>query len=304
MSAYLLGMLAETPLHPGVGQSVGVVDLPVAREGTTHIPQMPETGLKGALKQVAEEEWPAPAGHAQSENVRSLFGAGDGAGELVFSTGRLLLLPVRRLDGPYAWVTTPLLVERLRRDAARLLGTAPDCAIDNVNRGAIRAGWVDTNHGGGHAAAQPQTVFLEEFSFTASPLKGENSPDAKLIEVLKKLLCSSPAAARLARQLVIMNDEDFVWYAENALPVAARNQLSPEKTSQNLWYEETLPPDTLLYAGIARRTGPRSDPNAEARLSTFASTFRTHIHEKYFQIGGNETVGHGWVRATCVGTLS
>jgi len=54
----LLGLFTETPLHPGAGQSADVVDLPVAREGATGLPQIPDTGLKGALRQWADEKWP------------------------------------------------------------------------------------------------------------------------------------------------------------------------------------------------------------------------------------------------------
>ena len=62
--------------------------------------------------------------------------------------------------------------------------------------------------------------------------------------------------------------------------MAARNQLdSATKVSQNLWYEETLPPDTLMYLLLGER--------ASGTLET-VPTF------DYLQLGGNETVGQGW----------
>lgn len=38
MKGTILGLFSETSLHPGMGQIVGVVDLPVARERTTGYP--------------------------------------------------------------------------------------------------------------------------------------------------------------------------------------------------------------------------------------------------------------------------
>jgi CRISPR-associated protein Cmr4 len=41
MSAMMLGLLAETPIHPGSGQDNGAIDLPVQRERTTDYPVIP-----------------------------------------------------------------------------------------------------------------------------------------------------------------------------------------------------------------------------------------------------------------------
>lgn len=63
----------------------------------------------------------------------------------------------------------------------------------------------------------------------------------------------------------------------------ARNVLDDKKTSQKLWYEEALPPDTLLSLLIGERAA-----GAAAELAAFLETSR------YLQVGGNETVGQGW----------
>ncbi len=49
MKTLLYGMLAETSIHPGAGQSSGFVDLPVAREAATDYPVIVGSSLKGAL---------------------------------------------------------------------------------------------------------------------------------------------------------------------------------------------------------------------------------------------------------------
>jgi len=50
MTAQLTFVHALSPLHAGIGQGAGVIDLPIAREKATGIPFLPGSSLKGALK--------------------------------------------------------------------------------------------------------------------------------------------------------------------------------------------------------------------------------------------------------------
>ena len=83
----------------------------------------------------------------------------------------------------------------------------------------------------------------------------------------------------------MINDQEFSFHARYALAVNARNQLDEQKISQNLWYEETIPPDTLFYALLLAR------PGEESSLGSLVELFRQH---PYLQVGGNETIGQGW----------
>ena len=49
MTTEIIGLLAETYIHPGTGQSAGAIDLPVARERVTQYPFVPGSSMKGAL---------------------------------------------------------------------------------------------------------------------------------------------------------------------------------------------------------------------------------------------------------------
>ena len=101
MKTTMLGLLAETPIHPGTGRSVGVVDLPVAREASTDYPVIVASGLKGALRDKAA------AMGMDDDDVDARFGKPDRAGDLVVCDGRLLLLPVRSLTASFRWATCP-----------------------------------------------------------------------------------------------------------------------------------------------------------------------------------------------------
>ena len=86
----------------------------------------------------------------------------------------------------------------------------------------------------------------------------------------------------------MIDDDDFAWFARYGLAVQARNVLDDAKQSRNLWYEETLPPDSVLYAVVL---GRRDDA-----LAALDALFPER--DPYLQAGGNQTVGQGWFAVT------
>jgi CRISPR-associated protein Cmr4 len=132
----------------------------------------------------------------------------------------------------------------------------------------------------GQGEAQLQ---LEERTFSRT---GDISEG--LVAALAAVCPDAQAAIRLARQLAIVTDRDFAWFARYGLPVQARNALDPDtKKSNALWFEETLPPDTLMYALVSARG---TDAGSIEQLT------QVFGDPAYLQIGGNETVGQGWFR--------
>ena len=262
MRAAMLGLLAETSIHPGAGRSMGVVDLPVAREASTHYPVLVGSSLKGALKDKAAEVAP--------QHVNERFGSPERAGDLLVADARLLLLPVRSLTTAFRWVTCPHLVERYARDLRRAGLTPPPAPV--VNRDEV----LTTRR----EEADGDSLFLEERQFTVA---GE--PDDALVSSIGPLLLHADTRGRLKSQLAVLHDDDFAWFVRYGLALQARNVLDDEtKQSKNLWYEETLPPDTVMHALIAART--------PAALETVSALFPEE--DPYLQAGGNETVGQGW----------
>src|SRR5208282_3302509 len=55
MNTQIVGLVAETSIHPGAGQSSGIIDLPVAREAATDYPFVPGSSVKGALLGLARQ---------------------------------------------------------------------------------------------------------------------------------------------------------------------------------------------------------------------------------------------------------
>ncbi|QDT31141.1 type III-B CRISPR module RAMP protein Cmr4 [Thalassoglobus polymorphus] len=265
MKTMLYGLLAESPIHPGAGQSTGFVDLPVAREAATDYPVIVGSGMKGALLGMARD-------HDWDESQRNdVFGKHDNAGGLLVSDARLLLLPVRSLTSSYMWLTCPHLIDRYDRDRKRTLDS--DDQLQSIVLEDV-------------AEQPPQylgpdvgELFLEERQFA----RAGDLPDG-LIETLIPLFAHDKASARLSKQLVVVSDDSFTWFARYGLPVNARNILNEKnKTSKNLWYEETLPPDSLFYCLLAERSA--------GALGKVNELFGKR---PYIQVGGNETIGHGW----------
>jgi CRISPR-associated protein Cmr4 len=272
MRNVIMGMLAETALHPGTGQDTGVIDLPVSREKITEYPVIVGSSLKGALKDCAEQ-------HKQNRQanleLERLFGNPKQAGAIVVTDGRLLLLPVRSLNSHYKWVTCPYLLERYQRDCD--LAGVPVTPISQ-ELPVLKAAEA--------AAAGKGRLYLEDIHFdiiTFDP--------ASLAAILAPLVKHHSVKARLAHDLVVVNDHEFNYFAKYALAINARNELDDNKISRNLWYEETIPPDTLFYSLLLAR------PGEEKTLASLVNMFELH---PYLQVGGNETVGQGWCVVHCI----
>lgn len=263
MKTAMLGFLAETPIHPGTGRGMGVVDLPVAREASTGYPVIVASSLKGAFRDKAKT--------VGMDDMDARFGKQDHAGDLVVSDGRLLLLPVRSLTASFRWATCPHLIERYRRDLARAgLPLQPEVPAVECHS-VLTAGEGD--------------LFLEERQFGIA-----GGPPEDLAASIAPLLLHEETRGRLPSRIAVLHDDDFAWFARYGLAIQARNVLADDgsKRSKNLWYEETLPPDTVMYALVAAREGET--------LGALGTLFPAA--DPYVQVGGNETIGHGWFGVT------
>lgn len=267
MRSLVIGLLAETSLHPGIGQVVGVVDLPVAREKTTGYPVIFGSSLKGALRDRAEQAW-----RDEDKKIKHIFGEQETAGAVAVTDARLLLLPVRSLNGHFKWVTCPYLLERFSRDL-RLAGIEPgDVSLAKPEKGQAVMDRCNEN--------KQDQLFLEELSFDV--IFDNLEPIAKAISPL--VGCAS-VRERLNSGIVIVSDDEFAYFARYGLQINTRNVLDNDtKTSKNLWQEEVVPADSLFYAILFERL-------SNGAIAEIEKVFR---ERPYLQVGGNETVGQGW----------
>src|SRR5688572_8231833 len=108
----VLLLYAESPVHAGASDSVGLLDLPIQREVTTSYPVIWGQSLKGALRQAAGEhpEVPAVFGSALGGDREATT-----AGQLAVGDAQLVAMPVPTLQRTFAWATSTIALTRLAR---------------------------------------------------------------------------------------------------------------------------------------------------------------------------------------------
>lgn len=305
MKTAVLGLHAETAIHAGAGAAMDVIDLPIQREAHTGWPCIFGSGMKGALRAHAR------ATETDANYIELLFGpetvtdSSAYAGALLVGDARLLLLPVRSLTTHFKWITCPAVLQRLLRDQKRLEWT--DCDVNT--RFLENLGEPESARAFACTAGE---VFLEEYRFDLV----KKVEIAFVIELLAQFSKVEKFDEALKKQLLVVSNDDFSYFARHAIPVAPHVVLnSTSKTSDNLWFEETLPPETLFYVCLAahdarkpKSTREMGNPVAQtgnsdkdsASLSIFdadkvlGAVETMFTHQRYMQAGGNETVGMGW----------
>lgn len=286
----IIGLMAQTSVHAGTGQTTGVIDLPIQREGHNGWPCVFGSGVKGALRQHAENIW----GNGSDEAIQ-VFGpppkanesssSSDHAGALRVSDARLLLFPVRSLTSQFKWVTCPAALRRFKLDMQRFGYTTnfDIPVLAGKDKALIHTGEAD------------QPLFLEEYRFITDP-----KDLSAFITPLESLIAQEGIKELLQHQLVIVSDDNFSHLVQHATSVNTHIMIDNEtKTVARgaLWTEETLPPETLLYVGldaVASRIAKTEKMTASDIFETMTLLFKKDTGNPWLQLGGNETVGMGW----------
>lgn len=307
--AALLYLYVETPLHPGSGSGLGVVDLPIQRERITGYPMMQASGLKGKLRAEAMTQ---ATTDAEKEKVLAVFGpettgAAEHAGALSLGDARILLFPVRALLGVFAWTTARTALERFYRDLQTVASLNPKFKTELDNFNAIRAqlpndlaedtALVATDN---DVSADNAAITLEEFTFTAQPLSAVKDLGEWFARNAFPFVDENDEykfwRTKVAKSLVILPDNAFRDFTEYATEVINRIKLNRDtKTVERgaLWSEEHLPSDTVLYAPLFASKA-RRDGFANLDVLDFMNKLCNAVPR--VQLGGDETVGRGLVR--------
>jgi len=263
MNSTMIGLRAETSIHAGTGQNSGVIDLPIQREAHTGWPCVFGSAMKGAIRAHAEvrKQWP-------KNDIERVFGKADASASsgIAVTDARLLLLPVRSLTGHFKLCTCLPVLKRLLRDL-RMSGLSENASLPEQEP---KAGQV-------YSVTAKGDIYLEEFAFEQQPV--ELGLDA-IITLLAKFGADADA---LKRQLLIMREDDFADFCRTATAITPHicieDKVNKTVKAGGLWYEETLPPETLLYAIL---------------MGNEREEVITMLADNYLQVGGNETVGMGW----------
>jgi CRISPR-associated protein Cmr4 len=323
----LVFLYAETPLHAGSGAALGAVDLPVQRERMSGLPMVQGSGIKGALRAELkgrhqnDKDWEIydralfgrePPGKGESaEKERDK----DKAGALSLLDARLLLLPVRTVWGGFAWVTSPMILQRLARDLeiARIdvppwhsLQSDDDKARIGTRSSVVKGTSFIIEDLEYDAASEPLVDKLAEWLVeNALPSKDGKNPTAGY----------EPFGKRLAPQLAVVGDAEMKLLSEHATEVVTRVRIDHETgtvADGALWTEESLPAETLLWslAFFAEERPSREQQASKDKQDKDkpmdewkprgAEVLRKKLHAETqamtrIRLGGDRTVGRGIV---------
>lgn len=280
---------AVTPLHVGAGRGVGFIDMPVMREKVTTWPFVPGSAMKGVMRdhftqrgnEVQREERYLNAGFGKSS-----LDEGSNAGALVFTDAHLICFPVRSLYGTFAYATSPLVLERLKKDLIVAgYSNIPDTVWPQDNYACItkKSRVMYNNH-----------IFFEDLDFIA-----HNDPADVWAAWLSEQIFTTHLSDSLSwreifnERFVILPDDSFTFLAETGTDVAAHIRIDDETKVVKegaLWYEESLPAEAIL-AGLVWCDRPYGEfgLSKDQLLACYCGRSLS------LQIGGKATVGKGRV---------
>jgi len=278
---------AISPIHAGSGAATATVDLPIQRERHTHWPHIQASGVKGALRS-----------HFRAFNqkdrdlVNLIFGSDpqDGwsdaletlPGAMSVSDAKLVAFPIRSNIAPFVWVTSPNVLDRLKRDLEYMgdsgLGEFPNVAEDS----AVSLG----------AQALSGKVILEDAVVNITDTV-DTPPLSNHFPELERLL--------------LISDDLYAYAVSYCTEVQTHIKIDAETGTAAkgaLRYEEYLPSDSLLYSIVhyagrdasELRGGDASSDLAKKVSELKAETLKNYVEDVikgFIQIGGDETLGKG-----------
>ncbi len=289
---------ALSPLHPGVGQGVGSVDLPVAREKATGIPYLPGSSVKGVLRDTARVRgWPA-------SKEEAIFGpdtnhADVHAGAAYFGDAKLLLLPVRSYAGVFAYATSPYLLRRFKREAEMAGIETPELPkgpkeqdVALVGEGSEVVDEITVKEG-----TKEKKVLLEDLDF--------NPEVDPLVPKWEQWILRHAEGLDLPLKgrLLVLEDDVMSYLLETALEVVTRIRIDETKKTVAkgaLWFEENIPAESVLYGLLSVAPKSFGPANGSALLDQEILGQLKELIRYPLQFGGNATVGRGLSRMALV----
>ncbi len=327
-------LYALSSVHVGSGDDLNYIDLPIQREKHTNFPKIEASSLKGSVRQAMGE----------SSDVNRIMGNhdnGDIGSAVSFSDARLLFFPIKSAKGVFAYATCPLVINRFISDCKiagiteikavnfDCLKDANSCALPDIKTSNI--------------VFSGNKVVLDEFVF--APKSEPKTELAKFIKKLVDNLPKDYLTIQdFSSHVVMLSDDDFTYFVTNSTEVVTRikvgltakpkdtnnnpdteNNINTENTEnnatensttdstgndtkdgQNLFTQENLPPESILYSLLfftetkkpQKKAGETnsSDEDKDVKVMSpkcVSKSFKSLFMSKIFQVGGDMTLGKG-----------
>jgi CRISPR-associated protein Cmr4 len=276
MKTKQLLIFTRTPLHVGVGSSVGAVDLPVRRERHTNHPIIPGSSIKGVFRDAARHT-------IQDTNIiDDLFGpetidndSSARAGDVAFGEARPIAFPVRSAKGAFAYITCPFILRRYAREAGTVdLPALPDPEDQTCFAGSK----VVLDHNAN------RRVVLEEYAFLQKGAFCEKWEKTLLG------LSDDPVWKEAARRIVLLSDGDFAHFVTTTTEISTQTKIDAATgavAKGALFNMECVPAETLFSAPV-QVIGRYKNTDTLGELEKLVTA------HPILQFGGNSTTGRGF----------
>jgi CRISPR-associated protein Cmr4 len=210
------------------------------------------------------------------------------AGAIGFSDARVLLFPVKSVKGVYAYITSPMVIQRYM-DELKNIAQVDDEKIKDLKIPKENAIPVNSKI----KLDDENVVILEEYSFEVTQDIDGNGDITKLAN----FLAEQTGINEIKEKLIVLDDNDFKDFIKMFTEVITRTKIDNFKGAVKdgaLFTEEYLPAETIMYSFIMASPimadiEELKDLNNEKDVLEF---FKGNCPD-VIQIGGNATIGKG-----------
>lgn len=303
----LHSVLTVSPLHAGSGQSLGVVDLPVQRDGLGY-PVVWGSSFKGALRGAATNKNPGRA-----SDIDLVFGTVTDSGDAYAGSVYVSDLHPLAVSGPCdlggCYFTSPYLLRVLRESIDVLMSLENSMSnlqglkdlVDKVLVQAAGDTRIQVSSGdflGRGIVGLAGSIFGDNSIVESSDLRG-------LFEVFFGLHYPDPIASSLAGRVVLLPDvmaREII--GSRLLLKTTRVSLDYKKKTVKpgaLWSEEYVPAGSLfhgvfLFSKLRGKANSNNSVDETVKLFNKLTNGDGSFRPFYLLVGGHETIGKGLVR--------
>ncbi len=288
----LIFLYAETPLHPGSGGGVAYIDLPIQRESFTDFPLILPSELKGAIRDYFEISVPG-----DYQKIEETFGpspekGGEHAGAISLTEAKTLLFPIRSLYNVFAYITSPLVLNRFKRDLAMLGNNRFSYDIptpSNDQEILIPENSLISKNG---------NAVFDEYAFSAK----KEAIVTQMADFFQKTVFPDASEYSYFKEnfpsrFCIVSDETYCDFTQMATEVLTRNRINKETHTVEegmLWTEEDIPAETIFYSILLATTPFKEDSSRQLKSAQDVMNFlKENLNDQRFQVGGDQTLGRG-----------
>ncbi len=272
---------AITPIHLGAGRGLGYIDMPITREKVTTWPYIPGSSIKGVIADYFGASDEDIRKKSENKALKAAFGTSGSdnecaAGALVFTDANILCLPIRSFYGTFAWITSPFCLKR----------TGINTSLPNFNNESDAFITNDSKLMG-----NDRKIYLEDLDINTQKI---NEAGKIASDIAASLFSENKEWQKIfIERFAVVSDDLFTFLCESGTEVNAHIRINSKTGIVEpgaLWYEESLPVETILTGRIWCDKVFVKDMTEQELFERFCGK------NIILQIGGKASTGKGLIK--------